>query len=261
MSADRLGSSSVIKSDSYWTEKRATIAATGLKSTIMMITLLDLFIAILSLAISCNGENCLSGRYHKLSSGPEPGMEECRRFSHSSCCFSNYTEELAVSPMSKIDNTYWDRCGQLSPRCEEYVKKIDCFFHCSPLAFNWANPNNSYSIHNVPICNSFCNDWFAACMNDRTCVRNWISDWEWDQHGNNCRNECIPYQQMYRNGKDLCESMWGMSFKVPSCPCHCLMLDDDDGNVVQHLQSHNSGTSNPEEPYCQRRKNQQREVK
>ncbi|XP_051868772.1 riboflavin-binding protein-like [Pristis pectinata] len=236
---------------------------------ITMITLLGISIAILSLANNCKGENCLSGYYHKSSSGPEPGMRECSWFSESSCCFSNYTELLAVSPVSKVVDTYWDRCGNLSLRCEEYMKKIDCFYHCSPLAYNWINPNNSYSIFHVPICESFCDDWFAACMNDRTCVRNWITDWQWDEHGNNCVNECIPYREMYRNGKDLCENMWGTSFKVPSCPCDCLMMDHDDNNVVQHLQLHNSGISNPaealdrenDEAFCQQRQKSLRERK
>ncbi|XP_062920468.1 riboflavin-binding protein-like isoform X1 [Mobula hypostoma] len=223
-----------------------------LKPMIRMITLLGICIAILSLSNSCNGGNCLKGRYHKSTSAPEPGMRECRRFSQSACCFSNYTELLAVSPVTNVGDTYWDRCGQLSPRCEEYMKKVDCFYYCSPLAFNWINPNNSYSILHVPVCKSFCDDWYAACRNDRTCVRNWLTDWEWNDQGNHCRNECVPYHEMYRNGRDFCESIWGTSLKVASCPCHCLMLDDDDNNVVQHLQSHSEETSDCTETSRQR---------
>ncbi|XP_069794870.1 riboflavin-binding protein-like [Narcine bancroftii] len=234
-----------------------------------MITFLGASFAILSLVIHCQGENCLPGKYHKSSPGPEPGMSECQRFSQSSCCFSNYTEELAVSPLTRVNHVYWDRCSPLSSRCEVYMKKVDCFYHCSPIAFNWINPNNSYAILNVPICENYCDDWFAACINDQTCVRNWISGWEWDEHGNYCRNECIPYHQMYRNGKDLCESMWGTSFKVTSSPCNCLMMDHDDNNVIQHLQLHDSGTSSPTEAldtenkdsFCQRRQKSLRERK
>ncbi|XP_038650114.1 riboflavin-binding protein-like isoform X1 [Scyliorhinus canicula] len=227
----------------------------------MMIMFLGISIATLILAVDCYGDSCLSGINHKAMPGPEPGMRACKLYSQSSCCFSNYTEQLAVSPVTKVQNTYWNRCGQLSSRCEEYMKKIDCFYHCSPHTFNWINPNNSHSVLAVPICQDFCDDWFTACRDDLTCTRNWISDWEWDDHGNNCRNECIPYHQMYKNGKDLCVNMWGATFKVISCPCHCLMMDDDDNSMIQYL-IHQRGTPAPAEvlhreamkaPFCQRR--------
>ncbi|XP_078075533.1 riboflavin-binding protein-like [Mustelus asterias] len=227
----------------------------------IMITFLGVSIATLLLAVRCYGDSCLSGINHKAIPGPEPGMRACKLYSQSSCCFSNYTEQLAVSPVTKVQNTYWNRCGQLSSQCEEYMKKIDCFYHCSPHTFNWINPNNSYSVLAVPICQGFCDDWFAACRDDMTCSRNWVSDWEWDDHGNNCRNECIPYHQTYKDGRDLCENMWGTTFKVVSCPCHCLMMDDDDNDVIQHL-IHERGTPAPVEvlhmelkktPFCQRR--------
>ncbi|XP_041063698.1 riboflavin-binding protein-like isoform X2 [Carcharodon carcharias] len=184
----------------------------------MMITILVISIATLTLAIQCSGDRCLSGLNHKAMPGPEPGMRACKLYSQSSCCFSNYTEELAVTPVTKVQNTYWNRCGNLSSR-------------------------------------------FAACRDDLTCTRNWLSDWEWDDQGNNCRSECIPFHQMYKDGKDLCGNMWGTTFNVISCPCHCLMMDDDDNNMVEYLVRHR-GTPTPAEakhaelvkaPFCQKR--------
>lgn len=115
-----------------------------------MITLLDLFIAILSLAISCNGENCLSGRYHKLSSGPEPGMEECRRFSHCKLMWSFQklmkswkVISLTISLTTKRDITSkfkWQFIDKIICWCTHTANKptgsnlrlLNIYFHLSP---------------------------------------------------------------------------------------------------------------------------------
>ncbi|EMP26962.1 Actin-binding protein IPP [Chelonia mydas] len=85
-------------------------------------------------------------------------------------------------------------CGQ--PGCEDYMKKIECFYRCSPHAAHWINPNYTAGIEFVPLCQNFCDDWYEACKNDSTCIRNWMTDWEWDENGvNHCKNECIPYNK------------------------------------------------------------------
>eukprot|EP00062_Callorhinchus_milii_P014509 gi/632963769/ref/XP_007898069.1/ PREDICTED: riboflavin-binding protein-like isoform X2 [Callorhinchus milii] len=237
-----------------------------------MIAYLGLSVTMLSLAVNCHSDRCLVGNNHKTLPSPEPGMQACTKYSQSSCCYANYTQQLNVSPLIKVNNMYWNTCGQLSPQCEQYLKNVDCFYHCSPHAFHWVNPNNSYSIIAVPICRSYCDDWFTACKNDRTCARNWITDWEWNEQGNRCKNECIPFHQMFKDGKDLCESMWSPSFNVSSSNCHCLMLDDNNDDIIEHLLTHERGTATPAQdvhqdvdrsPFCQQRykKMQKKKIK
>jgi len=35
-------------------------------------------------------------------------------FLTASCCDANFAEQLAHSPVIKVNNSYWNRCGQLS---------------------------------------------------------------------------------------------------------------------------------------------------
>ncbi|XP_054835837.1 riboflavin-binding protein-like isoform X2 [Eublepharis macularius] len=151
-----------------------------------------------------------------------------------SCCHASFTKELAQSPVMKVNNTYWNRCGNLSEPCESYMKKMECFYRCSPIAVYWAKSNYSAAIESVPICQKFCDGWYEACKNDFTCVNNWLTDWEIDEKGENrCRNKCIPFNQMYNNGTDMCENMWGNSLKANNSTCDCLNLNENDSQYVQ----------------------------
>ncbi|KAJ6659556.1 hypothetical protein lerEdw1_018791 [Lerista edwardsae] len=77
------------------------------------------------------------------------------------------------------------------------MKKMECFYRCSPHAAYWAHPNRKAAIKSVPVCKSFCDDWYEACKNDLTCVRNWLTDWEIDDKGENqCKHKCISYSKV-----------------------------------------------------------------
>ncbi|XP_067423833.1 riboflavin-binding protein-like [Emydura macquarii macquarii] len=199
-----------------------------------------LFFAILATS-TCKKDRCLEGGIHKPRPSPEPDMHECTLYSESSCCYANFTEQLAHSPVSKVSNVYWNRCGSLSKSCEDYMKKIECFYQCSPHAADWMNSNYTAAIDFVPLCQNFCDDWYEACKNDSTCIRSWITDWEWDDNGeNHCKNECIPYNKMYANATDMCQSMWGDSFKVSNSSCLCLQMNEKDAVAIKYLSSENS---------------------
>nr|XP_056700763.1 riboflavin-binding protein-like [Euleptes europaea] len=212
------------------------------------------------LAVSAKkSPRCLKGATHKPRATPEPDMQECTIYGKSSCCHANFTEELAQSPVIKVHNTYWNRCGNLSKSCESYMKKMECFYRCSPLAAHWAHRNYSAAIESVPICQQFCDGWYEACKNDLTCVSNWLTDWETDEKGeNNCKNECIPYSQMYSNGTDMCESMWGNSLKVSESSCRCLNLNENDASFFKYMlrttsSSISSSDSSSDEWACRRK--------
>ncbi|KAG9350990.1 hypothetical protein JZ751_024879, partial [Albula glossodonta] len=151
-----------------------------------------------------------------------------------SCCFSNFTEEL-VSPVTKVESTHWDLCQQLSPRCEDYMIKVECFYQCSPHAVHWMNPNYPAGFLHVPICESFCDSWFDACKDDLTCAKNWLNDFKWDSDGNHCQQDCVPFSEMYANGTDLCQSMWGSSFMPSSSEGRCLEMDNQENTVVSQI--------------------------
>ncbi|CAH2310660.1 riboflavin-binding -like [Pelobates cultripes] len=198
-------------------------------------------------------QTCLLGKHHKASPSAEIGAQECVLYAESSCCYANFTEKLSQSPIIKVDNYYWNRCGNLSKACEAYMKKIECFYQCSPLAAHWIHPNMSFAIEHVPLCQSFCDSWFEACRSDLVCARDWLVDWIVDENGNHCKNECIPYHQMYANGTDLCQTAWGASFEVSSSACHCLDMTETDRNVIKYILGQENSEESGEQEACKPR--------
>uniref|UniRef100_H3AJ36 Retbindin n=2 Tax=Latimeria chalumnae TaxID=7897 RepID=H3AJ36_LATCH len=111
--------------------------------------------------------------------------------------------------------------------CEGYLKKLDCFYRCSPDAARWSHAENPATLIEVPLCLGFCNKWFEACKNDLTCNWNWKTDMPKGLQ-ENCTGDCITYGQMYRNAKHLCNNIWGDFFSVAKKPCRCLSLNPAD---------------------------------
>ncbi|XP_069837278.1 riboflavin-binding protein-like [Dendropsophus ebraccatus] len=217
-----------------------------MKTPIILLTLTFLS------AVYCH-HKCLQGTHHKVAPGPELNMQECTLYSEASCCHANFTEKLSQSPVLQVDNFYWNRCGNLSRTCEDYTKKIECFYQCSPLAAHWGHPNFTAALQGVPLCQSFCDGWFNACRSDLVCVHNFITDWIIDKSGNHCKNDCIPYDQMYVNGKDLCQSAWGSSFVVSTSPCRCLDMTVTDRNVIKYILENEQSEESGEEEACKPR--------
>ncbi|XP_044297630.1 riboflavin-binding protein-like [Varanus komodoensis] len=210
----------------------------------MLRFLMLLLFAILAVSINENRQECLKGVGHKLRPTQEKDLKECFIYKESSCCYAEITEELAHSPVIKVNTTYWNRCGNLSNLCESYMKKMECFYRCSPHTARWAHSQYAGAIQSVPICQSFCDDWYEACKNDLTCVSNWLMDWKIDANGeNHCKNECISYSEMYVNGTDMCEKMWGESLKVSNSPCLCLRLNEMDNAVIKLMEANSRNSS------------------
>ncbi|OCT84953.1 hypothetical protein XELAEV_18023114mg [Xenopus laevis] len=203
-------------------------------------------------AVSCQLQ-CLGGPHHKSTPSSETNFQECLLYAESSCCHANFTEKLSRSPMIEVNNYYYNRCGNLSKTCEDYMKKTECFYHCSPLASHWIHPNFSEAIQHVPVCQSFCDNWFDACHSDLTCTYNWISDWEFDETGNHCKNDCIPFHKMYANGTDLCLNAWGVSFVTSSSPCRCLDFTETDKKVIKYIFKGDNSAESGEEEACKPR--------
>lgn len=44
-------------------------------------------------------------------------------------------------------------------RCEGFLKRVSCFYRCSPDAARWPHPDRRSYIQAVPLCHSFCRDW------------------------------------------------------------------------------------------------------
>lgn len=51
---------------------------------------------------------------YKYSIKENPYCNISVSFLTASCCYADFTVQLARSPVIKISNSYWNRCGQLS---------------------------------------------------------------------------------------------------------------------------------------------------
>ncbi|KAM9394261.1 retbindin [Pholidichthys leucotaenia] len=189
---------------------------------------------------------CLQDGKHKDTPGPEPNLTECSLYADNSCCTEESIQDISHVASASNQNEPWDKCGPLSPECEGFLKRVSCFYRCSPDAARWPHPQRRSYIQAVPLCHSFCHDWFDACKMDLTCARNWARD----PRGQNCTGTCVQYQQMYQHGRDLCESLWGDAFMtvedepeevgeagVEGRPCGCLTLSPSDKDVIAALRA------------------------
>ncbi|XP_051569455.1 riboflavin-binding protein-like isoform X3 [Myxocyprinus asiaticus] len=199
------------------------------------------FTSLLAAAVMSHEGACLQGGKHKATPSPEPYLKECSLYSENSCCSELDIQDLSGS-VSGVENSFWDKCGLLSPICESFLKRVVCFYRCSPDAARWPHPHHDSSLKAVPLCHSFCRDWYEACKTDMTCAR----DWTTDPRGQNCTGSCVPYQQMYQHGRDLCESLWSDAFMtieddpgeedgVEGHSCGCLTLSPSDLDVIAAL--------------------------
>ncbi|XP_060710938.1 riboflavin-binding protein-like [Hemiscyllium ocellatum] len=172
---------------------------------------------------------------HKAAPSPEPDLHDCPLYSKNACCTANIKDKVNTSP----EAVSWNQCGRLSTKCEQFFNQLSCFYRCSPDVTIWASPRHSNSLLNVPLCQGFCDQWYKACENDQTCVRDWNADLKRSNRTwGICTSDCIPFSKMYKNGKDLCETISGSSFKVRSC--NCLNMDENDEEVIKTLMQEDS---------------------
>ncbi|XP_051994575.1 riboflavin-binding protein-like [Xyrauchen texanus] len=199
------------------------------------------FTSLLAAAVMSHEGACLQDGRHKATPSPEPYLKECSLYSENSCCSEFDILDLSGF-VSGVENSFWDECGLLSPLCESFLRRVVCFYRCSPDAARWPHPQHDSSLKAVPLCHSFCRDWYKACKTDMTCAR----DWTTDPRGQNCTGSCVPYQQMYQHGRDLCESLWSDAFMtveddpgeedgVEGHSCGCLTLSPSDREVIAAL--------------------------
>ncbi|XP_062892004.1 retbindin [Mobula hypostoma] len=190
--------------------------------------------------------DCLATGNHKTSPSPEAHLRDCPLYANNACCSVDTSGKMNIS----LDTASRNSCGSLSSKCQKFFKQLLCFYHCSPDTTIWENRTLSDHLLNVPLCHGFCGQWYKACKNDLTCTKNWNSGlWSSNATATNCTSECIPFSKMYKNGRDLCESAEGDSFKVRSC--NCLNMDKDDEKVMKSvMQGDSTKDVFTEKPQC-----------
>ena len=213
---------------------------------------LFVLVGVLLTGVECldkRGEKCLPGANHKETPSPENAMLACQAYKENSCCSSDFTKQLATSPIKKIGDFSWTQCNNtLSHKCEKFMVNVECFYRCSHNAIFWKNPCYPSAISKAPVCSSFCDAWFDACKDDLTCAKNWATGFNMTAGNvNTCKGPCRNFSDFYSNGKDLCESMWGSSF-VYTEETDCLKLNFTAPNPNDKLVEKLFGEQGTEKP-------------
>ena len=74
---------------------------------------------------------CLPGGMHKELACPEPeglDYEACFQWRNETCCTAEFTKQLSGPVITNVFEFRWDTCGNLSLRCQEYFKRVECFY-------------------------------------------------------------------------------------------------------------------------------------
>eukprot|EP00118_Oscarella_pearsei_P027755 m.311330 g.311330 ORF g.311330 m.311330 type:complete len:229 (+) comp65426_c0_seq1:27-713(+) len=162
-------------------------------------------------------KTCIGGYHHKAVPSPETNASfagACGPYKANSCCTTSTAVLIEARGDKDLYNFHWDDCGVIPAACETYLKAESCFYECSPNLGSYLSGKGSIS--RVPICSRFCDGWFDACKDVRLCAANWITDFVVDNATGryHCLNRtvCRTFADVYKNGKGVCEIMWGKSF-------------------------------------------------
>ncbi|XP_044139016.1 retbindin [Bufo gargarizans] len=170
-------------------------------------------------------DTCLVNRKQKLTASPEPGLTKCQQYSSYSCCSQ---EHLDAASSVRFP---WSGCGSLSSRCEEYVSRVQCMYLCCPHISKWSLPGSAAGIHELPLCDTFCDKWYDACKEDLICS-------ETIELKRNCSKGCITYKQKFRSGDQMCDTIWKHSFVTMTEQCFCITPPGEGADAAQLGSTH-----------------------
>ncbi|XP_069812419.1 riboflavin-binding protein-like [Dendropsophus ebraccatus] len=170
-------------------------------------------------------DTCAVKKRQKLTAGPEPGLTRCQQYSSHSCCAQEHLDTASSIPFP------WTGCRSLSPRCEEYVSRVQCMYLCSPHISKWGLPGSVAGIHELPLCDTFCGEWFDACKQDLICS-------ETTDLKTNCSKGCITYKQKFGSGENMCDTIWKHSFVAMTEQCFCITPPQEGADATQLDSAH-----------------------
>ncbi|XP_068711228.1 riboflavin-binding protein-like isoform X2 [Montipora foliosa] len=181
---------------------------------------------------------CIEGPLHKDKPSPEgQGYVECLSWKENSCCTAEFTQELQRNKVEVLYNFSWNHCNNLSQACEQFIKDEECFWQCEPNLIKWHTGQGA--LNRVPICSSYCDEWFEACKDDMTCAQDWINGFNFSSNVYSCptNSRCRTFSEVYKDGKGLCNTMWANSFHYETSKNCMVMKFSGDANPNDRVTS------------------------
>ena len=145
-----------------------------------LVVIIALFTLANQMVVEATDPTFVVGPYHKVSPSPEHDVRadtSCSRYSSLSCCTANTSYSIDQQGDRELYNLYWDDCDTISTACERYLKAESCSFACDPYLGPWKG-SKYLLLSAVPVCASYCDEWFDACKDVLICAPNWLADFE-----------------------------------------------------------------------------------
>ncbi|XP_062523859.1 riboflavin-binding protein-like [Corticium candelabrum] len=212
-----------------------------------MVVIIALFTMINQMTLAAD-LTCVVGPHHKAFPSPEPDMRAdtaCSRYSSLSCCAANTSHSIDQQGDRELYKLHWDDCGNISTSCERYLKAESCFFACDPYLGPWKG-SKDLTLYAVPVCASYCDEWFDACKDVPICTRNWLTDFKEDNTTGeyHCSNQtCRTFTEWYQNGKGMCETIYGNSFQYDADNENCMVMTFTGNNPNANVTKDTNGAT------------------
>lgn len=191
----------------------------------------------LALAAAAECDVCHLHYYHKDVSSKEifgADVTHCREYASESCCTAKTAKGVSTEGYLYGEGYNVHGCGTVSSTCQKFFIEESCFYECDKNMGKWrkheeckdynnaSDPtqfeDNGWQIEHMPVKASYCDAWYEACKEDSICAGPTKSYFEMPdclaknkKEGNT--NGCKKFKDVYANGKEVCEVMWGKSFK------------------------------------------------
>ena len=198
-----------------------------------------------------NGDILVLDSFIRAAPGAEPGIVSgasatawsstawAKPWVNQSCCTAAYSNALQGGLTNLYANWSYDYCGTISDRCRAFLYWEEAAFQCDPFLAQYSDPTSLYgSLVGVPLCASYCDDWWDACRYDSTCATNWATNFPTDANYNyGCAAGdtypadgsgppvCSTFASRFPGrGRDLCTNMWGSTFTYSTNASSCLSM-------------------------------------
>jgi len=197
-------------------------------------------------AKTANEPQCLANREYSTPKQTS-GLKNCPQYGEMSCCgISIDAAVIPNAPNTTFLGYNWTGCGPMSAACEKFFVAQACYFECDPYQSAFANPAfvSPSTFFGIPICQSYCNDWFEACKDDYTCGNEWLADFApvYGSNGQALSYDCIPgnlckkFSDLYDNSQNMCDVLWGSYYHYSEDEDNCVTWDFSGQNPHKYLQ-------------------------